>query len=59
MRTYRKYQVAALLAVFAAAFVVVSRVPAQKSATSASAACRNPQLPIPRSSMISFTPVAS
>lgn len=41
-RAYRKYQIAALLAVFAAAFVVVSRVPAQnpaqKAAASASAA---------------------
>ena len=32
MRTYRKYQIAALLAVFAAAFVVVSGVPAQNPA---------------------------
>ena len=35
MRTYRNYQMAALLAVLVAAFLVVGRVPAQNSGAEA------------------------
>ena len=49
MRTYRNYQMAALLAVLAAAFLLVGRAPAQNSApkpaaSAAASAANNPQL---------------